>query len=104
MSPTLATLRKYGMTQEDFDAILLRQGGICPICEKAPTTGRWIIDHKHVPKYKRLPPEERKKLVRGILCWVCNNRLLTRGVTARKLRNAADYLDRFEERLMGQIK
>jgi len=102
--PSQATLKKYGLTQEEWDAILKRQGGICPICESVPKTGRWVTDHKHVPNYKKLPPAERKKLVRGILCWYDNNRLLTRGVTIRKLRNAADYLERFEERLMGQIK
>ena len=102
--PSQATLKKYGLTQEEWDAILKRQGNICPICEKTPKAGRYYTDHKHVPKYKELPAEERKKLVRGLLCYVCNNRILTRGVTIRKLRNAADYLERFEERLIGEIK
>ena len=102
--PTPQTLKKYGLTQDDFDKILARQGGICPVCEKVPSTGRWVIDHEHLRGWKALPPEERKKYVRGILCWYDNNKILTKGVSIKRLRNAADYLDRYEERKMGIIK
>jgi len=43
-----------------------------------------------------MPPEEKKKYVRGIACFICNYRLLTRGVTLERLRNAVRYLEEYE--------
>lgn len=94
--PSSVTLKKYGLSLAEWQSILDKQGGVCPVCLKAPTTNRWCIDHFHVKGWKNLPAEERKKFVRGILCWVDNNRILTRGVTSEKLRRAADYLDKWK--------
>lgn len=92
MTPSKTTLKKYGLSVEEWQAILDRQGGVCPICQKVPSTGRWVTDHFHVIGWKKMLPEQRKKYVRGVLCWVCNNRVLTRGITIQKLENAARYL------------
>lgn len=53
----------YGITPEEYDAILESQGGGCAICEvKASVSGRALhVDHDH---------ESGK--VRGILCTHCN--------------------------------
>jgi len=96
--PSPATLKKYGLTQEEWDAIFKRQDSVCAICGKLPKSGRLNVDHVHVPKYKELSPECRKSLVRGLLCYVCNHRILTRGVTVEKLENAVNYLKDFERR------
>lgn len=96
--PSKATLSKYGLSADEWQAILDSQDGKCPICLRVPTTGRWVIDHEHVKGWKTKTPQERKLYVRGILCWVCNNRILTRGITAEKLRRAADYLDNYERK------
>ena len=93
--PSKQTLEKYGLTAEEWLSILEKQGNKCPICRKVPSTGRFVIDHLHVRGYKKLPSDERKKLVRGILCWVDNNRLLSKGVTIEKLENAIEYLKKF---------
>ena len=47
-----------------------QQGGACAICGISPK--RLLIDHEHLPGYKKLPTRERARAVRGLLCWVCN--------------------------------
>lgn len=37
-------------------------------------------------------PENRKKYVRGLLCFTCNRFLVMKGVTKEKLEAAAEYL------------
>lgn len=94
--PSKQTLQKYGLTQQEFDTLLEHQGGVCPICKKVPSTGRWVIDHEHIRGWKSLPPEQRKLYVRGILCWLDNNKALTKGMTLVKARRLVEYLERYE--------
>jgi len=96
--PSKATLTKYGLTEEEWLAILERQGGVCPICKKIPTTGRFVVDHEHVQNYKKLPREEKKKFIRGITDWFCNHAYLGRGITVDRSRNATKYLEEYEQR------
>lgn len=93
--PSNATLRKYGLSAAEWQSIYDGQNGLCPICEKPLT--RACVDHKHVRGWKTMPPDERKKFVRGLLCFICNFRILTRGVTVEKLERAAAYLRKYEE-------
>lgn len=65
------TLRKYklkyqyGITVEEYDAMLAKQGGVCNICQRTPSEGRnFHIDHDHDTG-----------VVRGILCPKCNQQL-----------------------------
>jgi hypothetical protein len=92
------TLQKYGLTEEDFNEILDRQGGVCPICKKAPSTGRWVIDHEHIKGYKKMPSQKRKQYVRGITCWFCNRYFLAKGLTKDKAKNVVTYLDEYNQR------
>ena len=98
MTPTPTTLKKYGLSAEEWQVLYDIQEGKCAICGKAPSTGRLNIDHNHVLGWKKLDPSERKKYIRGLLCYVCNHRILTRGVTSEKLRSAADYLDKWNNK------
>jgi hypothetical protein len=99
LTPSPATLKKYGLSEADWRSILDRQGGVCAVCHQEPKKGRLCIDHFHVKKYKKLPPEERAKWVRGLLCWRCNTTFVGRGVTIERSRSVTDYLVAFEDRL-----
>ena len=98
-TPSLATLRKYGLTVEDFETMVANQAGACRVCENEPSTGRLVVDHFHVKGWKKMPPDRRRLYVRGLLCWYCNHAYVGRGITVRKARNVVDYLEAFEERL-----
>jgi hypothetical protein len=93
---TPATLNKYGMTMADFHGMLDLQCGVCPICHRAPSTGRWCVDHKHVNGWRRMKPEKRRLYVRGIVCWFCNRWYLAKGITRAKALAIAAYLEDFE--------
>jgi Recombination endonuclease VII len=54
--------RKYGITLDDYQAMLAAQGGGCAICSAAPPDGQPLhVDHDHDTG-----------LVRGLLCFTCN--------------------------------
>lgn len=99
--PTPGTLRRYGLTADDWLAILKRQGGVCAVCRTVPTSGRLVTDHEHVKGWKKLPREERRRYVRGILCFFCNHNYVGRRITVFKAENVAEYLRRYAQRLNG---
>ncbi len=79
--------RKYGMTLEQFDAMLEAQGGVCAICGKPRPEERTLhVDHDH----------DTGK-IRGLLCFRCNNALGDFEEEYELFRGAADYLDRDDE-------
>jgi len=76
--------RKYGITPEEYDAILERQGGVCAICKAPPGDPRGYrmhVDHAH---------DDGR--VRGILCGPCNQGLGRLGDDVERLRAAIEYL------------
>jgi recombination endonuclease VII len=75
--------KKFGITEAQYNAILEAQGGVCAVCKKPNKGNRAMpVDHDH-----------KTGKVRGIVCFIDNNRVLTRGITAERLRAAAEYLD-----------
>lgn len=98
--PTPATLRRYGLSEDDWVALGEEQGWVCGAClpRHVPNTNRFVIDHEHVRNWKKMPPAERKKYVRGLICWSANHYRLARGATPENLRGAADYLERYARR------
>jgi hypothetical protein len=85
-------VRKYGLTQEDYDAMLEQQGNRCAICQ-TPFRPRTLsradspnIDHDH-----RLA--DKHESVRGILCGLCNRMIGGCRDNPAILRAAAEYLN-----------
>jgi Recombination endonuclease VII. len=66
--------RKFGVSEEWFGSTLAAQGGGCAICNTLTSGGRgsFHIDHEHVEGWVKMPPEERRLYVRGLLCSNCN--------------------------------
>lgn len=56
--------RTFGITQADYDDLLVRQGGGCAICSKPPGKISLHVDHDHETGE-----------IRGLLCVGCNNAL-----------------------------
>jgi len=57
-------LKKYGLTEADYDTLLEKQGNVCAICDK-PSNGKALhIDHNHETGE-----------IRGLLCHNCNRGL-----------------------------
>lgn len=96
--PVESTCAKYGLGLDDWEQMLSEQGGVCGVCGKPPKTGRLVVDHVHRQGYKLLPPDQRRRYVRGLCCTVCNHFVLTRYADALRHQQAAEYLIRFEER------
>lgn len=57
--------KTYGITGDDYEALLKRQGGKCAICRARPKSKRLAVDHDH-----------KSGAVRGLLCSRCNHDLL----------------------------
>lgn len=96
--PKPETLEKYGLSETDWLAILERQGGVCAVCKRPPTTGRLCVDHDHVKGFKAMPPEKRRLYTRGLLCFFCNKFYVGRAITPQKARNVVAYLEAYEQR------
>jgi hypothetical protein len=95
--------RAYGISREDYDALLELQDGRCYICRRKPQAKRLAVDHDH-----------RTGIVRGLLC-ANNENGCNRGVVANleaaadgglaAARRAVEYLEHPPyERLRGNPK
>lgn len=96
--PAAPTLRRYGITREEWLALMAAQGWRCPICLKTGAAVKWNTDHDHVPAWAKRPPAERKKYVRGVLCVYCNFRRVKSRMPSAEARRIADYLAAYEAR------
>jgi hypothetical protein len=73
-------IRKYGVTQADYDMMFSAQGGGCAVCKKAQARA-FDVDHCHATGR-----------VRGLLCTNCNRMIGHAGDDAGRLIAAAAYL------------
>lgn len=75
-------LRKYGLTEDEYDFIFEQQGGSCKLCSFKPRIRNLAIDHDH-----------RTGKVRGLLCNECNLGLGKFKDDPELLKEAAKYLE-----------
>lgn len=99
--PGAATLRRYGLTADEWLALMKAQGWRCPVCLKSGASVRWNTDHDHVPRWASRPADERKRYVRGVLCAYCNFRRVNSRMPAIEARRIAEYLAAYEARRGG---
>ncbi len=77
-------LKRYGITEAEYNALLLKQGGRCALCEKRPADeprGVLNVDHCHTTMR-----------VRGLLCMKHNNGLGALGDDEAGLLAALAYV------------
>lgn len=98
--PSQQTLSKYGLSVDEWLSHILVVDGVhvCAICLVAPKSGRFVVDHDHYPGWLSMPPERRKRFVRGVICMTCNRFVLSRFSTVLRHKNAAAYLETYQER------
>lgn len=71
-------LYKYGLTEEQYEAIKLSQGSLCAICKKEKNL---VVDHCHSTGK-----------IRGLLCTTCNTGLGKFQDSPDRLQDAINYL------------
>lgn len=83
---------KYGISLEEYEAILEKQGHSCAICKTKENgvpgkrrSWNWSVDHCHA-----------SGRIRGLLCNQCNRGLGMLGDTVESLQKALDYLKKSE--------
>lgn len=77
-------LKKYGLTLDEWEAVLKSQGGVCAICKSSdPASLGWNTDHSHMTGR-----------FRGILCSSCNWLLGNAKDNIEVLKEAIKYLER----------
>lgn len=84
-------LRKYGITVEQYNEMLVKQNGKCKICDNAQLSGnQWgrynlVVDHCH-----------KTNIVRGLLCSSCNRGIGLMKESINSFKNAIIYLEEFK--------
>lgn len=79
------SLKKFGLTCEEYDKLFASQDGLCAICREAEPKKRLAIDHSHATG-----------ALRGLLCSRCNTALGLFADDIGRLIAASDYLRSFE--------
>lgn len=80
-------LSTYGLTPEQYQAMLQSQGGRCKICGRTEKT-RLAVDHCH-----------KTGKVRGLLCTKCNSALGLFGDNVAIFQSAINYLNDYANNL-----
>lgn len=76
-------LKRYNLTQDDFNKILASQKGICAVCGGPPTVyDKYVVDHDHDTG-----------AVRGLICQHCNTGLGRFKDSTKLLESAKRYIN-----------
>lgn len=95
--------RKYGITLADYEAILIKQGGVCAVCQepgeprnggaRARASTPLYVDHSHVDG-----------LVRGLLCHKCNVAIGLLKDDPSRIDRASRYVRGMPVQYLGTLK
>lgn len=86
----------YGLEDDHYYILTLKGQGKCEICGNTPKI--LCVDHLHIKGYKKMAPEQKRKYVRGLLCFQCNTafgRLERRPNPRQLLANVTSYFSRY---------
>jgi len=86
-------LKKYGITPEEYDAMLLEQGGICAICKSDKPWG-FVTEPKRARDFFCVDHDHTTGEVRGLLCQPCNIGLGSFKEDTYIMSLAINYLER----------
>jgi hypothetical protein len=77
----------YGISLDDYEALLAKQGGVCAICAKPPSS------NGPRQKYLHVDHDHSDGRVRGLLCANCNIGIGNLQDDPALLRKGAEYLE-----------
>lgn len=75
--------RHFGITEEEYQELLKKQGGVCAICGSPPTKKSLYVDHDHGTG-----------VIRGLLCGKCNSGIGLLKDSMNLVEKALNYLKR----------
>jgi hypothetical protein len=84
--------KKYGMTLEQYDEMLFKQGGSCSICKSTKPWG-FVAEPKRAKEFFCVDHDHTTREVRGLLCQPCNTGLGSFKDNPDYLRMAIKYLE-----------
>ncbi len=117
--PSKQTLSKYGLTVDEWRALCKKCAYTCFVCGKPFGDRPLVVDHEHVKGFRatkavrfkdrkragvrrvrKMPAEERRQYVRGVLHNYCN-RFVRKWLTLERARAIVAYLEAYHESKQG---
>ena len=97
-TPSATTLKRYGLSAEDWLGLLAAQDWKCPICERDAAGLTLNTDHEHIRGFDKMTEAEKKPYTRGILCAYCNHRRVHSSLSGAMALRVAIYIIAYELR------
>ena len=85
-------MKNYGVSLEDYEFMLKRQGGCCAICKSSKPWG-FVKEPKGSKEFFCVDHDHTTGEVRGLLCQPCNKGLGCFGDNPDYMREAIKYLE-----------
>lgn len=85
-------MKNYGITPEEYDAMLVEQGGSCAICKSDKPWG-FVAKPKRAKEFFCVDHDHTTGEVRGLLCQPCNTGLGNFRDNSDHMRMAIKYLE-----------
>ena len=95
--PSSQTLRKYGLSLDEWQSIAIAQNNVCAVCLRLPAKGILCVDHLHVKGFKKMQPEQKKKYLRGLLCRLLQPKTSAKGADTGEVTknyNLSNFIQR----------